>query len=90
MSGNRMTAHNLATILAPSIAYTPATAASRRAFSDNDAIVAVVETMIKRVDEIYSVPRELQYQLYTTLKETGGGEALDMVLYALHSHNMQG
>ncbi|VDM61539.1 unnamed protein product [Angiostrongylus costaricensis] len=69
VQGNRMDTRNLATIFAPSI-LRPDHGKLHATLAENEQQIAVVETMIAHVDEIFRIPKELQCKIYNKLRDT--------------------
>ncbi|KAK6730128.1 hypothetical protein RB195_006909 [Necator americanus] len=69
MQGNRMDAHNLATIFAPSI-LRPDHGKLHATLAENEQQIAIVETMIAHVEEVFRIPKELQCKIYNKLRDT--------------------
>ncbi|KHJ91727.1 RhoGAP domain protein [Oesophagostomum dentatum] len=67
--GNRMDARNLATIFAPSI-LRPDHGKLHATLAENEQQIAIVETMIAQVEEIFRIPKELQCKMYNKLRDT--------------------
>ncbi|VDO42576.1 unnamed protein product [Haemonchus placei] len=69
MQGNRMDARNLATIFAPSI-LRPDHGKLHATLAENEQQIAIVETMIAHVEEVFRIPKELQCNMYNKLRDT--------------------
>ncbi|KJH52916.1 RhoGAP domain protein [Dictyocaulus viviparus] len=69
IQGNRMDTRNLATIFAPSI-LRPDHGKLHATLAENEQQIAIVETMIAHVEEIFRIPKELQCKIYNKLRET--------------------
>lgn len=54
MSGNKMNAHNLATVFGPTILRQTGGKLTQT-WSENDAVIRVMETMIDRCDDLFTV-----------------------------------
>ncbi|EPB78850.1 RhoGAP domain protein [Ancylostoma ceylanicum] len=67
--GNRMDARNLATIFAPSI-LRPDHGKLHATLAENEQQIAIVETMIAHVEEVFRIPKELQCKIYNKLRDT--------------------
>ncbi|CAD6184313.1 unnamed protein product [Caenorhabditis auriculariae] len=81
IKGNKMDARNLATIFAPSILRADHEKL-HATLAENEQQIAVVETMITCVEEIFVIPRELQSKMYNKLRETEP-DRLDRILNLL-------
>ncbi|CAJ0594420.1 unnamed protein product [Cylicocyclus nassatus] len=69
VQGNRMDARNLATIFAPSI-LRPDHGKLHASLVENEQQIAIVETMIAHVEEVFRIPKELQCKMYNKLRDT--------------------
>ncbi|KAK6045441.1 RhoGAP domain protein [Cooperia oncophora] len=69
VQGNRMDARNLATIFAPSI-LRPDHGKLHATLAENEQQIAIVETMIAHVEEVFRIPKELQCNIYNKLRDT--------------------
>ncbi|WKX88981.1 hypothetical protein Q1695_008546 [Nippostrongylus brasiliensis] len=69
VQGNRMDARNLATIFAPSI-LRPDHGKLHATLAENEQQIAIVETMISHVEEVFKIPKELQCKIYNKLRDT--------------------
>ncbi|VDM76772.1 unnamed protein product [Strongylus vulgaris] len=69
VQGNRMDARNLATIFAPSI-LRPDHGKLHATLAENEQQIAIVETMITHVEEVFRIPKELQCKMYNKLRDT--------------------
>ncbi|CAB3407437.1 unnamed protein product [Caenorhabditis bovis] len=78
IQGNKMDAHNLATIFAPSILRADHDKL-QESLAENEQQITIVETMITNVEEIFKIPKELQCKIYTQLRETEP-DRLDRIL----------
>ncbi|KAK5977456.1 hypothetical protein GCK32_006113 [Trichostrongylus colubriformis] len=67
--GNRMDARNLATIFAPSI-LRPDHGKLHATLAENEQQIAIVETMIAHVEDVFRIPKELQCNIYNKLRDT--------------------
>uniref|UniRef100_A0A914X5Q7 Rho-GAP domain-containing protein n=1 Tax=Plectus sambesii TaxID=2011161 RepID=A0A914X5Q7_9BILA len=77
--GNKMDAHNLATIFAPSI-LRPDHSKLQATLNESEAQIIIVETMIEYVDEIFAIPKDFQCQIFNKLREIEP-DGLDKLLY---------
>ncbi|VDN34801.1 unnamed protein product [Cylicostephanus goldi] len=64
-----MDAKNLATIFAPSI-LRPDHGKLHASLVENEQQIAIVETMIAHVEEVFRIPKELQCKMYNKLRDT--------------------
>ncbi|VDP29959.1 unnamed protein product [Heligmosomoides polygyrus] len=84
MQGNRMDARNLATIFAPSILRSDH-GKLHATLAENEQQIAIVETMISHVEEVFRIPKELQCKMYNKLRDTDP-DRLDRFLNHISKH----
>ncbi|CAJ0962892.1 unnamed protein product, partial [Mesorhabditis belari] len=85
--GNRMDARNLATVFAPCILRANHDKL-HNCLAESELQIGIVETMIRHVEEIFTIPRELQNKMLTRMRDTEP-DRLDRILGAMARANYE-